>query len=55
MHAQPPAFVHSEVTEDPFFSGANLVVYRARRSARETRIAWRILTTSPQQVFEWPI
>ncbi len=24
MCAQPPAFVHSEVTEDPFFSGANL-------------------------------
>lgn len=24
MRAQPPPFVHCEVTEDPFFSGANL-------------------------------
>jgi CYTH domain-containing protein len=24
MRAQPPAFVHSEVTEDPFFNGVNL-------------------------------
>jgi CYTH domain-containing protein len=37
MRAQPPAFVHTEVTEDPFFNGVNLC--RIRRDDLLAKLA----------------